>query len=54
MKKNLKKKKNFKKNFLNFFLSLRVRSPGREKTGSPESGHFKICRTSGLEDVMSG
>ena len=36
-----------------FFLLLRVRSPGRKKTGSPESGHLKICRTSG-PDVMSG
>ena len=35
--------------------SLNVKSPesGKEKTGSPESRHLKICRTSG-PDVMSG
>ena len=59
------KKKKLKKFFENFFcnfffdfffdflLFLRVRSPGSKETGSPESGHLKICRTSG-PDVMSG
>ena len=57
MKKKLKK--NFeKKNFLNnfFFVFFYIKGSGvrkGKKTGSPESGHFKICRTSG-PDVISG
>ena len=56
MKKILKKifeKKNFNFFFEFFFLFLRLRSPGRKKTGGPESGHLKIRRTSG-PDLMSG
>ena len=53
-KKILKKKiENFEIKFLDFFSILKGPESGKEKTGSPESGHFKICRTSG-PDVISG
>ena len=52
-KKNLKKKlKILKKNF-GFISILKGLESGKEKTGSPESGHFKICRAS-WPNVMSG
>ena len=52
-KKNWKKILKKKKKILDLFSILKGPESGKEKTGTPESGHFKICRTSG-PDVMSG
>ena len=48
-----KKIENFEKKFWIYFYIKGSGVREGKKNGSPESGHFEICRTSG-PDVMSG